>query len=135
MNPLVLIGIGAAVLMVIGGKKKAPETEYGADSDPDPSPTSTVQLLGKKTNATKKAVMVRSAPLNYTSTATGAVSIAAAKQCHLQGMTDIEKITECIAAKAFPGWNWVSRVGWQKDAWVRMKNVARIEMGLPPIVI
>lgn len=138
MNPMILIGLGAVALMAMGGKKNAPpktgesegeDDEYGDDSPP------VRQFVATKikTSGPKKAVMAKLPPLNYRDIANSQASVSQAKACHLQGMTDLNEITMCIAKKQFPNWNWTNRTGWQQDAWKRMMNIARMEMGLDPL--
>lgn len=140
MNPMILIGLGAVALMAMGGKKKpAPvEEEYeddgGSDEGDDGPPVQQFVATKIKINVPKKAVMAKRPPLNYRDVALSQASVSQAKACHLQGMNDLNEITMCIAKKVFPNWNWTNRIGWQQEAWAHMMNVARGEMGLPPII-
>ena len=55
MNPLVLIGIGAVVLMAMGGKKKPEpeaEPEYDYEPEPEPEPEPDQTLLARKVQIT-----------------------------------------------------------------------------------
>lgn len=130
MNPVILLGLGAVALMAMGGKKKKTEPEERPDEGDRISP-----LIAKKVQPTiKKAAFTKLPPINYPSIISSQTSAAEAKQCHLQGMNNVDQIAMCIANKIFPDWRWDTRSGWQVDAWGRMKNIARIELGMDPII-
>lgn len=137
MNPMILIGLGAVALMAMGGKKK-PDPKDDSEDEPGEGsgPAQTQQMVARKATigGVKKAVIAKLPPLNYRDVAISQASVSQAKACHLQGMTDLNEITMCIAKKIFPNWNWTNRIGWQQDAWAHMMNVTRQEMGLQPLI-
>lgn len=132
MNPLVLLGLGAVAVIAMGKKKATPSKEESGGEDEGLKPIVFQKLdvnLGKKT-------MVAMPPLDYSAQINQRAPLEA-KQCHLQGMNNPEQITGCIAPKLFPTWSWpISNKSqpWQKDAWSRMKNIARMELGMDPII-
>lgn len=129
MNPLIFVGLGVVALMAMGGKKKPKSDSGESDDGPKTSKFQAVTLQPK----VKQAVLTKLPPLNYVGTINirGALE---AKQCHLQGMNNVDQIAVCIANRVFPGWDWSSPSGWMMDAMARMKNNARMELGMPPII-
>ncbi len=137
MNPLVLLGLGAVVIMAMGKKKPAPvedgfEGDFESDDIDDDAPP-VQRFVASKIEPRKTTMFAKAAPLKYRSTINSQTAVGHAKQCHLQGMNSADQITGCLANKLFPGWDWSSKPGWQADAWNRMLNIARIELGLQPI--
>jgi hypothetical protein len=137
MNPLILLGLGAVAFMAMGKKKPKPiEDELEDTGEDEAEKAKPLSFVATKIEPKrKKAVVVQLPPINYSATINSQASLATAKQCHLQGMNGIDQIAGCVANKLFPGWNWDQRSGWQNDAWARMKNIARQELGLPIIPI
>lgn len=134
MNPLVLLGLGAVAIIAMGKKKSTPPKE-GSESEDEGVKQAVLQRpdvdLGKK-----KTVMAAMPPLDYAAQISQKAPLEA-KQCHLQGMNSVDQIAVCIAQKIFPTWNWAvsnKYQPWQNDAMSRIKNAARIELGMEPII-
>jgi len=140
MNPLILLGLGAMALMAMGKKKTAPPIEEESEPVKQGLVATKIEPRNARFVATKidtkakQAFAIKSPPINHRATINSQAGTAQAKQCHLQGMNNVDQITGCIANKLFPGWNWNERTGWQNDAWWRMKNLARTELGMEPIL-
>lgn len=140
MNPLVLIGIGAAVLMAMGGKKKngaakAGEGEYGSGSGSDgEAPQQQQQQQQPPQQQVKKAVLAKLPPLRWRDSVMKGNGGDAATACWNAGHKEEMDLTMCIAKKLFPTWDWENKSGWQTDAWPMMRNVARVKLGLQPLI-
>ena len=131
MNPLILIGLGAVALMAMGGKKK-PETEPEEEYPPEGAPITPMIAKKAKLPTTKKAVFAKLPPLDYMAQI-NSKGQDLAQQCMNQGVKEEMALTKCIADKLFSGWNWDNRSGWMNDAWPRIRNVARVKLGMDPI--
>lgn len=148
MNPLVLLGLGAAVLIATSKKKTDAEPEGAERKYAGAMGLQAVKAPKKPKVTVAKAMKIPildplapkllhvAAPKASYKTKIAKDGPTIARQCHkFQGMKNIEDVARCVAADLFPVSGWPATgesESWERNAWYLIINVARSEFGLGP---